>query len=78
MNQLSLVSTIELYQRLVSPDHGGLRFLHRSGYCKYYPSCSEYGKHAILKYGSFVGLAKTAVRIIRCNPWSKGGIDYLL
>lgn len=65
---------IKLYQKTISPDHGPLRFLFPQGYCKYYPSCSEYGYHSIKK-GLFKGIFKTIWRIIRCNPWSKGGVD---
>lgn len=45
--------------------------------CKYYPSCSEYTKQAIEKYGVFKGTAKGMWRILRCNPFSKGGYDPL-
>ena len=45
--------------------------------CKYYPSCSEYTKQAIQKYGVIKGTGIGVVRIIRCNPFSKGGYDPL-
>ncbi len=45
--------------------------------CKYYPTCSEYTKQAIEKYGVIKGLFKGICRIIRCNPFSKGGYDPL-
>jgi putative membrane protein insertion efficiency factor len=45
------------------------------GYCRFYPSCSEYGKQSIKKHGLLVGLPKTVWRIIRCNPWNDGGVD---
>ena len=45
--------------------------------CKYYPTCSEYTKQAIEKYGVFKGIFLGLVRIIRCNPFSKGGYDPL-
>jgi putative membrane protein insertion efficiency factor len=44
--------------------------------CKYYPSCSNYAATAIRRYG-LKGLAMSAWRIIRCNPWSDGGLDYV-
>ena len=50
------------------------KFLSR-GECKYIPSCSEYMLEAILKHGFFKGVFLGAYRIIRCNPWSKGGFD---
>lgn len=45
--------------------------------CKYYPTCSEYTKQAIEKYGVFKGIIKGIWRILRCNPFSKGGYDPL-
>jgi putative membrane protein insertion efficiency factor len=44
--------------------------------CKYYPSCSNYAATAIKRYG-FKGLAMSIWRVIRCNPWSHGGVDYV-
>ena len=44
--------------------------------CKYYPSCSNYTITAIGRYG-VKGLAMSAWRIVRCNPWSQGGVDYV-
>ena len=43
--------------------------------CKYHPSCSRYASDAIRKHGLLVGSAKAAWRILRCNPWSHGGVD---
>ncbi len=45
--------------------------------CKYYPTCSEYTKQAIEKYGAFKGSFLGIIRIIKCNPFSKGGYDPL-
>ena len=45
--------------------------------CKFYPTCSEYTKQAIEKYGAWKGCALGIVRILRCNPFSKGGYDPL-
>lgn len=44
--------------------------------CKYYPSCSHYTYDAIKGYGLF-GIILGAWRIMRCNPWSHGGVDYV-
>ena len=44
--------------------------------CKYYPSCSNYAATAIKRYG-FKGLAMSIWRVVRCNPWSHGGVDYV-
>jgi len=43
--------------------------------CKYYPTCSNYAKEAIEIHGSIKGLFLTLKRILKCNPFSKGGID---
>ena len=43
--------------------------------CKYYPTCSQYGLEAIEKYGALKGGALAVWRILRCNPFSKGGYD---
>jgi putative membrane protein insertion efficiency factor len=44
--------------------------------CKYYPSCSNYAMTAIGRYGA-KGAAMATWRILRCNPWSQGGVDYV-
>ena len=46
-------------------------------HCKFYPTCSEYTKQAIQKYGVGKGIIKGIGRILRCNPFSKGGYDPL-
>lgn len=66
---------IRIYQKTVSPDHGPLKEKFPHGYCRFYPTCSEYGYQVVEKYGVFRGIPKTVWRIVRCNPWSKGGID---
>lgn len=45
--------------------------------CKYYPTCSEYTKQAIEKYGIIKGCFLGFKRILKCNPFSKGGYDPL-
>ena len=63
------VFIISFYQKNISPLFGKK--------CKYEPSCSEYTKQAIEKYGVIKGLGKGFKRILRCNPFSKGGYDPL-
>jgi putative membrane protein insertion efficiency factor len=46
------------------------------GQCKYHPSCSQYAIDALRKHGLVIGSAKAAWRLLRCNPWSRGGVDY--
>jgi hypothetical protein len=48
----------------------------REAKCKYYPSCSNYAAVAIKRYG-LKGLAMASWRLLRCNPWSHGGVDYV-
>lgn len=66
------VKTIEFYQKYISPI-----FKSAGVNCKYYPSCSEYTKQAIEKYGSIRGVCLGIIRILKCNPFSKGGYDPL-
>jgi putative membrane protein insertion efficiency factor len=56
-----------MYQRLISPLVGQR--------CKYHPSCSEYAVQAIQRFGILRGLVLAAWRLLRCNPWSRGGFD---
>lgn len=63
------IKLINFYQKAISPWLG-----HN---CKYYPTCSEYTKQAIEKYGAIKGTIKGIKRILRCNPFSKGGYDPL-
>ena len=46
------------------------------GQCKYHPSCSQYALEALREYGLARGLVLAAWRLLRCNPWSHGGVDY--
>jgi putative membrane protein insertion efficiency factor len=61
------VTPIRVYQRVVSPA--------LPKRCRYYPSCSEYALQAIRSYGILRGLVLAAWRLLRCNPWSLGGVD---
>lgn len=62
-----VVAFLQLYRRLVSPLYGDV--------CRYYPSCSHYAMHAYQQRGVVLGTALTAWRLVRCNPWSRGGVD---
>jgi uncharacterized protein len=73
--RLPFLWLIKLYQRTISPDYGWYKSLFPYGYCKFYPTCSKYGYQTIKKDGLIIGLFKTAWRILRCNPWTKGGVD---
>ena len=64
------------YQWTIPPDHGVLvRWMFPYGYCRYHPTCSEYARRAVERYGAVRGLARAVWRVLRCNPWSKGGVD---
>jgi putative membrane protein insertion efficiency factor len=63
-----LTLLITFYQKFISP-----AFAPR---CKYYPSCSSYALTAITTYG-INGIGMAAWRVLRCNPWSYGGVDYV-
>jgi len=47
-----------------------------AGTCKYHPSCSQYALDALHKDGLLKGSARAAWRVLRCHPWSQGGVDY--
>ena len=63
-----LIFLLRGYQKFISP-----YFAPR---CKYYPTCSQYSIDAITEYGSVRGIAMTVWRLVRCNPFSHGGVDY--
>ena len=63
-----LLYLIRFYQKYISP-------LKRGGTCKYIPTCSEYAAQAIEKHGALKGTILAAWRLLRCNPFSQGGID---
>ncbi len=63
-----IIICIRFYQKYLSP-------FKRYGRCKYIPTCSEYAVQAIEKYGVLKGGLLAVWRILRCNPFSKGGID---
>ena len=61
---------LRIYQKYISPI-----MVHYNIKCKYFPTCSEYTKQAIEKYGAFYGSFLGIKRIFKCNPFSKGGYD---
>ena len=64
----AMILAIRFYQKNIS---GHKRYSH----CKYYPTCSQYAIEAIEKYGPLKGLGLAVWRILRCNPFSRGGYD---
>ena len=67
-----LLKIINWYQKHIS-----LWLASKNVHCKFYPTCSEYTKQAIEKYGALKGTFLGVKRILRCNPFSKGGYDPL-
>ena len=63
----AIAGAIVVYQQLVSPFLGPR--------CRFYPSCSQYAKGAVLKHGVLRGVFLAVRRIVRCNPWNPGGVD---
>lgn len=62
-----LVGMVRFYQAFISPMSPPS--------CKYYPSCSQYALIAFRRHGALRGLGLALWRLLRCNPWSLGGVD---
>lgn len=65
-----LTQLVRGYQLVVSPWFAPT--------CRYYPSCSQYAIEALKEHGAFRGSMLSGWRILRCNPWSKGGVDHVV
>ena len=63
-----LLRLIRFYQKAISPYKGG-------SCCMYIPTCSNYAIEAIQRFGAFKGFFLALFRILRCNPFSRGGYD---
>ena len=63
----ALILIVVFYQKAISPWMGKR--------CRFYPTCSEYSKQALTKYGVIKGLYLSIKRIIKCNPFNAGGFD---
>jgi uncharacterized protein len=64
-----LIYLIVCYRKYLSPRH--------KPSCRFYPTCSQYAIEAIEKYGALKGIFIAIKRILRCNPFNKGGYDPL-
>ena len=62
-----IISLIDIYKYLVSPLLGNN--------CRFLPTCSEYTKDSIVKFGLVKGCWLGLKRILKCHPWGKGGYD---
>ncbi|MBQ3484299.1 MAG: membrane protein insertion efficiency factor YidD [Clostridia bacterium] len=64
----AMLKTVNFYRKGISPYKGG-------PCCRYIPTCSQYAMTAIERFGAVKGVRLAAWRLMRCNPWSKGGYD---
>lgn len=62
-----LIALLKVYRKVISPLYGDV--------CRYHPTCSAYGLGQLQQRGLVFGIPLTGWRILRCNPWSKGGED---
>ena len=62
------IGLVHVYRYAISPAFASS--------CKYHPSCSQYAIDALRQYGFLRGSVLAAWRLLRCNPWSRGGVDY--
>lgn len=69
MIKKNLLFLIKIYQKIISPIFGKR--------CRFYPTCSEYSRQAITKYGAIKGTYLSIKRILKCHPFHKGGYDPL-
>lgn len=67
-----LIFLLRIYKKIISPIISACGI-----HCKYRPTCSEYMMQAIQKYGVIKGVLLGSIRILKCNPFSKGGYDPL-
>ena len=64
-----VLAPVLLYRRVISPA--------LPARCKYHPTCSRYAVDAVRRYGVLRGLVLAGWRVLRCNPWSHGGVDHV-
>lgn len=62
-----VLSLIKVYQYFISPLYHPV--------CRFYPSCSEYTRHAVELHGVFKGLLLGLIRLLKCHPWHPGGLN---
>ena len=66
--QSAMLKTVDFYRSAISPYKGGPT-------CKFVPTCSQYARTAIERYGAVKGGWMAAGRLLRCSPFAKGGYD---
>jgi len=70
-----ILKLIKIYQRIFSPDHGLFKEAFPFGFCRFTPTCSEYTYQSVERFGLLKGGSLGFWRILRCNPFSRGGLD---
>jgi putative membrane protein insertion efficiency factor len=73
--KIIILKLIRVYQATLSPDHGWFKARHPYGFCRFYPSCSQYAYEAVDKHGIIQGSILAALRVVRCNPFTQPKID---
>ncbi|HJE50582.1 MAG TPA: membrane protein insertion efficiency factor YidD [Tessaracoccus flavescens] len=69
MLKYPLIWFVKGWRAVVSPVYGDV--------CKFHPTCSAYGLKALETHGALKGVALLTRRLVRCHPWSMGGVDYV-
>lgn len=75
MSRQAALRAIRIYQKTLSFDHGLPKIFFPGGFCQFQPTCSDYTYIAIEKHGLVRGGLMGVWRVLRCNPFSKGGYD---
>jgi len=70
-----VILLISVYQHTISPDHSWLKSILPHGACRFYPTCSEYTRQAVIRFGVIKGLYLGFKRVFRCHPFTMGGYD---
>lgn len=70
-----MLKMIKIYQKTLSFDHGIFLYRYPYGCCRFYPTCSEYAYQALKRHGIIKGAGISIKRILKCNPFNKGGED---
>lgn len=73
--QNTAIYIIKIYQKTLSPDHGVFKYKYPFGFCRFKPTCSNYSIVALEKHGFIKGGLMAVWRVLRCNPFNKGGWD---
>lgn len=70
------IQIIKIYQKTLSPDHGLMSGKYPYGFCRHYPSCSQYAVEALSRHGYFKSLFLIVKRVLLCNPFVSPKINH--